>query len=341
MEKITVAQIGVGNWGKNILRTFYNHPQCVVKQICELNPETQHRIASDYSDLTISSHFDNILEEASIDAVVIATQPETHFELAQKALLAHKHVFVEKPMVLEVAHGEELVKLAAERKRILMVGHILEYHPVYLKLKALVDSGELGEIYYIYCTRVNLGVVRKVENSLWSFAPHDISVVLMLIGQEPNRVVCCGQGYLRKNIEDVTFTTLHFPDNKMAHLHVSWLDPHKIRKTTVVGSKKMAVVDDMESTEKMRIYDKGVDSAGTFLPYGEAITLRTGDIQIPFIKMQEPLQLECKHFLDCILNNQTPRSDGRDGLRVVKILSAAQKSLQQNGVPVEIQPSNF
>ncbi|MDZ7261431.1 MAG: Gfo/Idh/MocA family oxidoreductase, partial [candidate division KSB1 bacterium] len=198
-------------------------------------------------------------------------------------------------------------------------------------------SGELGEIYYIYATRVNLGVVRDYENSLWSFAPHDISIILMLLGTEPIRVITTGQAYLRKGIEDVTFTTLHFPDKKMAHIHVSWLDPHKIRKVTVVGSKKMAVVDDMESAEKMRIYNKGVDFTGTYLGYGDSLTLRIGDIQIPYIKLQEPLKIECQHFVDSILQNKKPRSDGVDGLRVVKVLEAAQASLEQGGVPVEIK----
>lgn len=337
METITIGQIGVGNWGKNILRTFYNHPQIRVKHVCELNPDTQKRIANDYSDLETSTYYENILKDPEIQAVVIATQPVTHFEFAKQALLAKKHVFVEKPMVLNVADGEELVKLADEQQRIVMVGHILEYHPAFVRLKEMIDRGELGDIYYMYSSRVNLGVVREEENSLWSFAPHDISIALMLINQEPRRVVCTGQGYLRPEIEDVTFTTIHFPDNKMAQIHVSWLDPHKIRKTTVVGSKKMVVIDDMESTEKMRIYDKGVDFEGSFVPYGEAITLRTGDIQIPSIKMQEPLRLECQHFIDCVIEGKSPRSDVKDGLRVVKILDAAQRSLKQHGAPVLIK----
>lgn len=336
MEKIKLGQIGVGNWGKNILRTFYLHPQIQVKHVCEVNPDTQKRLANEYRDLETSTDYTRILNDPEIQAVVIATQPVTHFELAKQALLARKHVFVEKPMVLEVADGEELVKLADAQNRMVMVGHILEYHPAFVRLKEMIDAGELGEIYYMYSTRVNLGVVREEENSLWSFAPHDISVALMLMNQEPERVVCTGAGYLRPEIEDVTFTTIHFPNNKMAQIHVSWLDPHKIRKTTVVGSKKMVVIDDMESTEKMRIYDKGVDFKGAFLPYGEAITLRTGDIQIPSIKMQEPLRVECQHFIDCILQGKTPRSDARDGLRVVKILDAAQRSLKQHGAPVEL-----
>ena len=337
MKKIRVGQIGVGNWGKNLLRTFYSHPQVEFTQVCDLNSDICQKIKRNYPALKVTENIDQVLNDRAIDALVIATQPDTHFELASRAIENSKHVFVEKPMVLNVADGEKLVRLAAEKDRILMVGHILEYHPAFVKLKELVDSGELGEIYYIYATRVNLGVVRDVENSLWSFAPHDISVILMLMGQEPMRVACTGQGYLRRDIEDVTFTTLHFPDDRMAHVHVSWLDPHKIRKITVVGSKKMVVVDDMESTEKMRIYDKGAYVNGSYLGYHDAITLRTGDIQIPFIKMREPLQIECQHFIECIQTNQQPKSDGHDGLAVLKVLDAAQNSLTQGGTPVEIK----
>ncbi len=218
-----------------------------------------------------------------------------------------------------------------------MVGHILEYHPAFVKTKEIVDSGDLGEIYYIYTSRVNLGVVRQNENSLWSFAPHDISVVLMLINSEPHEVICTGQSFLQPGIEDVVFTTIHFENKKMAHLHVSWLDPHKIRKVTVVGSKKMAVVDDMESSEKIRIYDKGVDFTGNYTQYGEYLSLRIGDIHIPYIKNQEPLKIECNNFVNAILTNTPPISDGFDGLRVVKVLTAAQESLNKGGEPVKVR----
>lgn len=334
---IKIGQIGVGYWGKNLLRIFNQLPQVQVKIACDLNPQIREKVSQEYPQIEVHSGPDELLKDPQIDAVVIATEPVTHFELAKGALQQGKHVFVEKPMVLEVRHGEELVELAEGKGKTLMVGHLLEYHPVYVRLKELIDSNELGEIYYIYSTRVNLGVVRKDENSLWSLAPHDISVALMLMEQEPTSVVSTGQSYLQKNVEDVVFTTLHFPDQKMAHIHVSWLDPHKIRKLTVVGSKKMAVVDDMESTEKMRIYDKGVDFRGDFPAYSEALTLRIGDIYIPNIKMQEPLRLECEHFIECLMGGKRPKSDGLDGLRVVKVLNAAEKSLKGGGKPVEIK----
>ena len=294
------------------------------------------RIAAEYNGLETTTDLKQIYDRDDYDAVVIATQPESHFSLAREFLLRGKHVFVEKPMVLDLADGEELPRLAKQQRRILMVGHILEYHPAFEKVKQMIADGELGDIYYIYTSRVNLGIIRQTENSLWSFAPHDISIILMFMNREPVRVVSTGQSFIQPGVEDVVFTTLHFADGKMAHIHVSWLDPHKVRKVTVVGSKKMAVIDDMESTEKIRIYDKGVNFTGDYSAYSEYLTLRIGDILIPKIKNAEPLKLECQHFIDCILNNKTPRSDGEDGLRVVRVLNAAQESLKQGGVPVEL-----
>ena len=294
------------------------------------------RIAAEYPGLETTTDLQKIYDRDDYDAVVIATQPESHFSLAREFLLRGKHVFVEKPMVLDLADGEELPRLAKQQRQILMVGHILEYHQAFEKVKQMIADGELGDIYYIYTSRVNLGIIRQTENSLWSFAPHDISIILIFMNREPVRVVSTGQSFIQPGIEDVVFTTLHFADGKMAHIHVSWLDPHKVRKVTVVGAKKMAVIDDMESTEKIRIYDKGVNFTGDYSAYSEYLTLRIGDILIPKIKNAEPLKLECQHFIDCILNNKTPRSDGEDGLRVVRVLNAAQESLKQGGVPVEL-----
>ncbi|NOY78340.1 MAG: Gfo/Idh/MocA family oxidoreductase [Calditrichaeota bacterium] len=331
------AQIGVGNWGKNIFRNFYDLPDVEMVRASDLNDKILKGIASNYPEVKTTKDAASILNDPKIDAVVIATVPETHFELARQALENGKHVFVEKPMTLVSHESEKLVELAEKKNLKLMVGHILEYHPAYLKVKEYLDSGELGEVRYLYSTRVNLGVVRKKENALWSLAPHDISIALMLLGKNPSRVVCTGQSYLQPGIEDVAFATVHFPDGKMAQLHVSWLDPHKIRKLTVVGSKKMVVLDDMESTEKIRLYDKGVEFKEDFTGYQEALTLRVGDIHIPKLTMQEPLKLECQHFVDAILNDTQPRSNGFDGLQVVKILEAADKSLKNHGEPVEIR----
>jgi len=336
LEKVNIAQVGVGNWGKNLLRNFHSLATAQVRKVAELDPQARRILSTQYPDIEVVADIESLVTDPNIHAVVIATTPETHFELASKALENGKHVFVEKPMVLNAEDGRKLVDLAARKKKIIMVGHILEYHPGFIKMKELIDSGELGDVFYLYSTRVNLGVVREHENALWSFAPHDISIALMLLGEEPIRVVATGQSYLREGIEDVVFTTIHFPRKKMAHLHVSWLDPHKIRKVTVVGSRKMAVLDDMESAEKLRVYDKGVDFKEGFVDYQQSISLRSGDIHIPLVKMQEPLALECRHFIECIQTGQQPKSDGYDGLRVSRVLEAAQKSLSSGGQPVDL-----
>jgi predicted dehydrogenase len=269
---------------------------------------------------------------------VIATTASTHYDLCKAALQAGKDVYVEKPFVLYVSQAEELIRIAEQEGRILMIGHLLEYHPVMKQLKRLIDSKALGDIYYIYNQRVNLGTVRGDENALWNFAPHDISSVLYLLGKEPSDVSARGQSYLQRGIEDVVFLTLNFDGQSLAHIHVSWLDPHKIRKITIVGSKRMAVFDDLESTEKLKIYDKSAEHNTDYDTFAEYITLRFGDITIPYMKIDEPLRLECLHFLECIRERKQPLSDGRDGLRVVKVLDAAQRSLQKNGVPIAIEP---
>jgi predicted dehydrogenase len=243
-------------------------------------------------------------------------------------------VLVEKPLALTVAEAEDLVRLAGTQGRVLLVGHLLRYHRGVTKLKEYIDEGYLGRVLYIYSTRVNLGRIRKEENALWSFAAHDISVVNYLLGKD--YVTASGQAYVRPGIHDVVFTTLHFPDNVMAHLHVSWLDPHKIRKFTVVGDAKMAVLDDMQATEKLRIYDKGVDFTPAYGDYAESLSLRVGDIYIPKIDMVEPLKVECQHFLDCITKGDEPLTDGECGLRVLRVLEAADRSLLEQSRAVRI-----
>ncbi len=334
--KLKMGQIGIGNWGKNLFRNFCALPDVEMVRASDLSETILKNVTANYPGVQVTKEAHAVLSDPTIEAVVIATVPETHFEFARQALESGKHVFVEKPMTLRADDGARLVELAEKKNLTLMVGHILEYHPAYLKVKEYMDSGELGEVRYLYSTRVNLGVVRKKENALWSLAPHDISIALMLLGKNPSRVVCTGESYLQPGIEDVAFATIHFPNKKMAQLHVSWLDPHKIRKLTVVGSKKMVVLDDMESTEKIRLYDKGVEFNSDYAGYQEALTLRVGDIHIPKVTMQEPLRLECRHFVDAVLGGTKPRSDGYDGLQVVKILEAADKSLKNHGEPVEI-----
>ena len=220
-----------------------------------------------------------------------------------------------------------------------MVGHLLEYHPVVNRLKDMIKNGELGQVYYVYAQRLNLGTVRGDENALWNFAPHDISSILYMLGQEPTDVSARGQCYLQKDIEDVVFLSLNFANKAMAHIQVSWLDPHKTRKITIVGSRKMAVFDDLEANEKLRIYDKGAQISTDYDSFAEYVGLRFGDILVPYIKVSEPLRLECLHFLECVRDAPRNRvSDGHDGLRVVKVLDAAQRSLKSNGEPVKIAP---
>jgi predicted dehydrogenase len=333
---IKLGQIGLGAWGRNLLRTFHGLPDVTIVSACDADQSTLSRLQGTYPDVQFTNDPNAILNDSSIEAVVVATPPASHYELASKALQNGKDVFVEKPMVLGIEDGRALLEQSEQFKRILMVGHIMVYHPASLKMKEFIDCGKLGKIYYLYATRVNLGKVRDIENSLWSFAPHDVSLIIYLLNQMPVRVSATGAAYLQKDIEDVSFMTMHFEDKTMAHIHVSWLDPHKERKLTVVGSKMMAVFDDTESSEKIWLYDKGVETKMDYNTYGEYLSLRAGDIIIPKVDSAEPLKLECQHFINCIKNRIQPRSDGRDGLKVLTILSAAQKSMEQGGVPMEI-----
>jgi len=277
-----------------------------------------------------------IVQDPEVRGVVVASSALSHYPLSKEILQADKDVLVEKPMALSVKDAEEMIEISERRKRILMVGHLLIYHPVVDRLKDMVISGELGKVYYIYTQRVNLGVIRKDENALLSFAPHDVSVILYLLEEEPVMVTGCGESYIQKGIEDVAFLGLQFSDGKMANIHLSWLDPHKLRKITIVGSKKMVVFDDMEVSEKLKVYDKGVKNL-SYDTYGEYLSLRFGDITIPSVKMTEPLRAEAEHFIHSIESRKEPKTGGRDGLKVVKILMAAQESLKKKGVPISLR----
>ncbi len=333
---IEVAVVGVGGWGKNLARNYYQLPEANLRYICDLDEDRLNAMQVQYPGVRTTRSFDDVLGDSEVDAVVIATTGPTHYELAKRALIAGKDVYVEKPFVLEVGQAVELTKMADDQERILMVGHLLEYHPVVTRLRTMIDAGELGDVYYVYSQRLNLGTVREDENALWNFAPHDISSILYLLDKQPVDVSARGQDYLQRDVEDVVFLTLSFADNTMAHIHVSWLDPHKVRKLTIVGSDKMAVFDDLEAAEKLKIYDKGAKLSQEYDTFAEYIGLRFGDITIPHVKMGEPLRIECLHFVDCVRNRKQPLTDGRDGLRVVQILDAAQRSLKDNGVPVPI-----
>ncbi|HEV2992297.1 MAG TPA: Gfo/Idh/MocA family oxidoreductase [Candidatus Angelobacter sp.] len=330
-----IGMVGLGAWGWNVARNFAEMKDCKLVTCCDMDERRRTAAARAWPGVNPVATFDEMLRQ-DIDAVVIASPAVTHYELSKKALLTGRDVFVEKPFTLNLEHAEELVELAEKQDSVLMVGHLLEYHPVVRRLKAMIQSGELGPLYYIYTQRVNLGRIRGDENALWSFAPHDISQILYMLGMEPTDVSVRGQSYIQNGIEDVAFVSLYFENRIMAHIHLSWLDPHKVRKTTIVGADKMAVFDDAEATEKLRIYNSHaeVPPAKT---YGEAIQVRFGDILIPRVDMAEPLKIECQHFVDCLNTRNTPVSDGRDGLRVVRILEAAQRSLEMDGIPVKIR----
>ncbi len=335
-EPIGVAVVGTGDWGANLVRNFASLPGARLAALCDADPQRLAKSAGQHPGVRALAHVDEVAGAPDVQATVVAASAVNHYALAKALLEAGKDVFVEKPLTLKVEHAEELVRLARARDRILMVGHLLLYHPGVRYLKGMVERGDLGDLYYIYSQRVNLGKVRRDENALWSFAPHDLSVILHLLDAEPLDVVARGSAFVQGAVEDVVFVDLRFPDGKLAHLHVSWLDPHKLRKFTVVGSRKMVVFDDMEASEKVRIYDKGVDRAGEVVSYGDALTVRSGDILIPRISLQEPLRLECQHFIECVREHKRPLTDGADGLRVVRVLAAAQASLERGGAPVPL-----
>ncbi len=334
---VNVAVVGVGGWGKNLVRNYSQIPGARLKYLCDLNEKKLQAVQSQFPADKTTTRFDDLVADPELEAIIVATTGPTHYKLCKQALLAGKDVYVEKPFVLSVREANEIVQLAAQKKRVLMVGHLLEYHPVVQKLKDMIDSGELGTVRYIYSQRLNLGTVRADENALWNFAPHDISVILYLLGSSPTDVSARGQCYLQPGIEDVVFLAINFNGKAMGHVHVSWLDPHKIRRLTIVGSKRMAVFDDLEPNEKLKIYDKGAEINTDYNTFAEYVGLRFGDITVPYIRVGEPLRIECEHFLRCVRERSLPLSDGQDGLRVVKVLEAASESLRQNGTPVLIR----
>ncbi|HOX09468.1 MAG TPA: Gfo/Idh/MocA family oxidoreductase [Candidatus Omnitrophota bacterium] len=331
---ITLAQAGLGRWGQNHYRVFSGFKDCRMKICCDKSKDVLDKVAG--KEAAKTADFGDITKDPEVDAVIITTPSETHAELSIKALSAGKHVFVEKPLALKVDDAQQMLKAAEKNKKVLMVGHLLLYHPAVEKIKSFIDKGELGDLHYMYSTRVNLGQVRAEENALWSLTAHDISVAIYLTGRMPAEVSATGKCYIRDFVQDVVFVSLAFDDKLMAHVHASWLDPHKVRQFTVVGSKKMVVFDDIEATEKIRIYDKGVDWSKNYGSYDAFLTVRQGDIYIPKIDMVEPLKVECRHFIDCVKENRRPLTDGENGLKVLKVLAAAQGSLEQNGRPVKI-----
>jgi predicted dehydrogenase len=324
-EPQRVGVVGLGYWGPNLARNLAAIPGCELRWLCDPRAEARARAARAFAGVRIAGELSELLEDPALDAVLLATPVPTHAELAASVLEAGKHCFVEKPLATRAVDAERAVQAAAGAGKTLMVGHLLEFHPAVDRLKELIDSGELGALYYIYGNRVNLGQLRADENALWSLGAHDVSVVLHLVGEEPEQCLAHGACYVRDGVEDVVFCYLRFPSGIVAHLHLSWLDPHKERRLTVVGARRMATFDDMLLEGKLAIYDKGFDEDAR--SWGEYIA-RSGDIFCPRISNAEPLRIECEHFLECIRTGATPRSDGHSGLRVVRVLEELQRSLK-------------
>ena len=323
--KLRVGLAGLGYWGPNLARNLDDHPSVDLAWICDRDEAALLRAGGRFSDARTTTRFADLIGDESLDAVAIATPVVTHFELAREALLAGKHVFVEKPLALSSALGEQLVALAEERGLVLMPGHLLLYHPGVGKLKELVGAGELGRLLYVYGNRQNLGQIRRDENALWSLGAHDLSVILHLVEEEPTEAWARGESFLNPGVEDVVFCYLRFPSGVVAHMHLSWLDPHKMRRMTVVGDKKMAVFDDMEPERKVTVYDKGPEQRAD--TWGEWQT-RSGDISIPKVANDEPLRLECEHFVSLLRGEGNRLAAAHEGLAVVRALEQLQASLE-------------
>lgn len=332
-----VAVVGLGYWGPNWIRNLY-HLQCADQLVaCDLDDARRQHVQALYPGVMSAARLDEVLENPEIEGVVIATPVSRHYQMARQALIADKSVLVEKPLAMSPREASDLVRIARERGRVLMAGHTFEYSAPVLKIRELISNGELGDVLYVSSIRANLGLFQHDVNVVWDLATHDLSIILMLMGRMPEAVSCQGQSHYCRSVEDVALLALHFSRNVIAFIHVSWLDPNKIRRTTIVGSRKMLVYDDTAIQEKIRIYDKGLDVHRYYDTFGDfQFSYRYGDIQIPRIEEKEPLLAECEHFIDCIQKGTAPRTDGLSGLRVVSLLHAASVSLRNGGAMVPV-----
>jgi predicted dehydrogenase len=321
---VRVGVVGLGYWGPNLARNLAAIPGCELTWLCDASADARGKLERSIPGARSTADIAELLGDPGLDAIVLATPVPSHAELAIAVLQAGKHCFVEKPLATTAHDAERVLAASQQAGKVLMVGHLLEYHPAVTRLKELIDSDELGGLYYIYGNRLNLGQLRSEENALWSLGAHDVSVALHLIGEEPVECQARGASYVRQGVQDVVFCYLRFSSGTVAHLHLSWLDPHKERRITVVGSQKMATFDDMLIEGKLTIYDKGFDEDTR--SWGEYIA-RSGDTFSPRIPNLEPLRIECEHFLDCVRTGAVPRSDGHSGLRVVRVLEQLQHSL--------------
>ncbi len=330
-KRLSVAVIGCGYWGPNLIRNFNSLGDHDMALVCDTDQARLNHMRKLYPQVKTTTRVDDVINDPSIDAVAIATPVRFHYDLARKVLAAGKHTFIEKPMAASVKECEDLIELAEKHKRILMVGHTFLYADHVRKIKEIVASGELGEILYINSRRLNLGLLQKDINVAWDLAPHDIAIILYILGEVPEYVNCEGRAHYAPGIEDVTSMTLSFASGVIAMIQSSWLDPNKVREITFVGKKKMLVYDDIQPSEKIRIYDKRVEAPPHYDTFAEfQYSYHYGDMYAPFIKMSEPLKVECQHFLDCIVENKKPLTDGHNGLEVIRVLEAANKALHKH-----------
>lgn len=336
--RTTIGVIGCGYWGPNLARNFNQLPTSTVKYCCDLEEKRLKHMKSLYPNVETTSRYQDLIEDSEVDAIAIATPVSSHYPLAKACLEGGKHVLVEKPLTGKISQAEELVDIADKKGLVLFTGHTFIYNAAVQKMRELIEAEELGETYYVSSVRVNLGLFQEDINVIWDLAPHDISIMNFIFGCDPVTVCTYAKSYIRKGIEDVAFLVLQYPKNIIAHIHVSWLDPCKIRRTTLVGSKKMLVYDDTSTLEKIRVYDKGVDIQPHYDTFGEfQLAYRFGDIIVPKIHDVEPLKSECGHFVDCIKNGTVPRSDGRAGLSVVKVVERACESARLGGAPLPLE----
>jgi len=334
---IKVAVAGCGYWGPNLIRNLHQASDCVLKTVCDVSEARLRHMRRLFPDLGTTTQFEDLLKDKELDAIAIATPVRFHFEMAKACLEAGKHVFIEKPMARTTAEGEELIELARKRGLQIMVGHTFLFSPAVRRMKEIVDSGDIGKIQYISARRLNLGLFQKDINVAWDLAPHDISIILHLLEEQPVSISCQGSSHVNKSIEDVTMMYLTFSKNRCAFIQNSWLDPKKVRQMTVVGSRRMIVYDDTEPLEKLKIYDARVEVPPHYDTFAEfTYSYHYGDAYVPYIKQDEPLKLECQHFVDCIRNETRPLTDGQLGLEVVRILDAAGMSLKQQGLSIPL-----
>ncbi|NUP90657.1 MAG: Gfo/Idh/MocA family oxidoreductase [Candidatus Sumerlaeia bacterium] len=336
-KPLGLGVIGCGYWGPNLIRNFNLLKSVDVRRVADLSEERRGHIQELYPQIDVVADHRQILEDPAIDAVAIATPVPSHFPLASEALDRGKHVFVEKPLCETASQGDSLLALAKARGKVLFVGHTFLYAPAVTRIRDIVASGELGEIFYVSSRRLNLGLLQRDINVIHDLAPHDLSILHFVLGQEPVAVTAVGSWHYQEGVEDVAVVTLHYPGNLVAHLHFSWLDPKKVREMVFVGSEKMLVYDDVEGTEKLRIHDKRVVRPDYYDTFGEfQFSYHYGDIHVPWLPGAEPLRAECAHFVECITTGVTPRSGGPEGLRVVRLLEAANQSMRSRGGRIEL-----